>query len=102
MLSLGEPVERCFLGSSKRFLGGLGVPTLSLDAAAEEFDAPTDSFSSAGFGFLPNGLGFRRGVTGGLVSSDGAPDMVGVSAGGSSTFVSSGFVGVASVSGRSA
>ena len=101
MLSLGEPVTRCFLGSLKRFLGGLGVPTLSLDAVAGEFDAPTDSFSSAGFGFLPNGLGFRGGVAGGLVSSDGDPDMVGVSAGGSA-FVSSDFTGVASVGGTSA
>ena len=97
VLSLDEPVTRCFLGSSKRFLGGLGVPTLSFDAAAEEFDTPTDSFSSAGFGFLPNGLAFRGGVAGALVSSDGDPDTVGASAGGSvnvpSGTVSSGFVG---------
>ena len=44
VVSLDEPVTRCFLGASKRFLGGLGVPTLSSDAAADEFDTPTDSF----------------------------------------------------------
>lgn len=97
MLSLGELVERCFLGSLKRFLGGLGVPTLSLAAAAGSDGV---ELSSAGFGFLPNGFAFRGGASGGLVTPDGAPDMVGVSAGGS-VFTSSGFVGV-SVRGRSA
>jgi hypothetical protein len=107
VLSLGEPAKRCFLGSLKRFLGGVGVPTLSLDAADDgELDTPTDSFASAGFGFLPNGLGFRGGVAGRLVSLDGAPDTVGASAGGSvnvaSGTVSSGFVGMTSVGEKSA
>jgi hypothetical protein len=50
----------------KRLLGGLGVPTLSADTAGDVLEAP-----SAGFGFFPNASGFRRGVTGGLVSPDG-------------------------------
>jgi hypothetical protein len=94
--SLGEPVTRCILGSVKRFLAGLGMPTLWADAAGDGFEV-----TSAGFGFFPNGLGFRGGVTGGPVSPDVAPDTDGASAGGS-IFVSFGCVGLASVRGRSA
>ncbi len=110
MLPLGEPVERCLLVPLKRFLGGLGVPTRSFevpefDVPTGEFDVPTDSFdgrvdgfevSAAGLGFLLNGFGFSTGVSGGLVIPDVVPDRFGVPAGGF-VFVSTGFVGVASV-----
>ena len=110
VLPLGEPVKRCLLGPLKRFLGGLGVPTLSFEVPTGEFDASTDSFdgrvdgfevSAAGFGFLPNGFGFPSGVSGGLVIPDVVPDRFGVPAGGF-VFVSSGFLGVASARGSSA
>jgi hypothetical protein len=77
VLPLDEPVKRCLLGPLKRFLGGLGVPTLSVEVPTGEFDASTDSFdgrgdgfevSAAGFGFLPNSFGFPNGVSGGLAS----------------------------------
>ena len=91
MLPLGEPVKRCLLGPLKRFLGGLGVPTLSFEVPTGEFDASTDSFdgrvdgfevSAAGFGFLPNGSGFPSALSGGLVIPDVVPDRFGVPAGG--------------------
>ena len=77
LLPPGEPVKRCLLGPLKRFLGGLGVPTLSFEVPTGEFDASTDSFDgrgddfevpAAGFGFLPNGFGFPNGVSGALAS----------------------------------
>lgn len=110
VLPLGEPVKRCSLGPVKRFLGGLGAPVLSFDVATGEFDVPTDWFdgwgdefevSAAGFGFLPNGLGFPSDIGGGLVIPDVVPDRFGVPAGGF-VFVLTGLLGVASVSGRSA
>ncbi len=110
VLPLGEPVKRCLLGPLKRFLGGLGVPTLSSEVPTGEFDASTDSFdgwvdgfevSAAGFGFLPNGFGFPSGLSGGLVISDVVPDRFGVPASGF-VFLSSRFLGVASVRGTSA
>ena len=105
MLPLGEPVKRCLLVPLNRFLGGLGVPTLSFEVPTEEFDVPTDSFdgrvdgfevSAAGLGFLPNGFGFPSGVSGGLVIPDVVRDTFGVPAGGF-VFVLCGFPGVASV-----
>jgi hypothetical protein len=110
VLPLGEPVKRCLLVPLKRFLGGLGVPTLSFEVPTGEFDASTDSFdgrvdgsevSAADFGFLPNGFGFPSGVSGGPVVSDVMPDRFGVPAG---WFVSvtTGFLDVVSVCRRSA
>jgi hypothetical protein len=105
VLPLGEPVKRCLLVPLKRFLGGLGVPTLSFEVPTGEFDVPTDSFdgridgfevSAAGLGFLLNGFGFSTGVSGGLVIPDVVPDRFGVPAGGF-VLVSTGFLGVVPV-----
>ncbi len=109
-MPLGEPAERCFLGPLKRFLDGLGVPTLSFEVSPELFDAPADfvdgwigesGLSTTGFGFLANGFGFPGPDTVGLIVPDGAADTSGVSAGGSVSG-STEAVSVASVSGGSA
>ena len=100
-----ERFSRCFLDPSTTCLGALGFPALSLAPPTSPFGLLTASFdglvggsdgSATGFGFLPNGLGFPRGVGGGLVTLDVASERSDVPADGF-VFCSSAVLGVASL-----